>query len=252
MPPLMFTPEEAAAISLGTSLVEELWGSLYRQAAHAALAKLEAVLPEQQRDEVSWARSAVVATGLTHPGLEAQAGRLESLRGAIRENQRVEFLYQGSSRPAPATRKVDPYALAFRWGWWYVIGYCHSRQALRMFRIDRIRELRLLKEAFQVPEDFDAHDFLANSLQNQTQVQATLKFNKEDAQAARLNSMGWSRMAEQADGSVVVSMAAPDLNWAASTVLAYGPIIEVLEPAELRQIVQGWAEAIAARYGKDD
>ena len=249
MPPLMFTPEEAAAISLGTSLVEELWGSLYRQAAHAALAKLEAVLPEQQRDEVRWARSAVVATGLTHPGLDAQAGRLENLRRAIREKQRVELLYLSSSKPAPENRKVDPYALAFRWGWWYVIGYCHRRQAVRMFRIDRIEELRLLKEVFQAPEGFDAHAFLANSFQNQPQVQATLKFTQEGAQAARLNSIGWSRMEEQADGSVVVSMAAHDLNWAACTVLAFGPIVEVLEPAELRQLVQAWAEAIAARNG---
>ena len=53
MPPLVFTPEEAAAVSLGTGLVEDLWGDLYLQPAHAALAKLENLLPEQQRDEVS-------------------------------------------------------------------------------------------------------------------------------------------------------------------------------------------------------
>lgn len=36
MPPLIFSPEEATAIYLGTSLVEEVWGSLYRDAAQAA------------------------------------------------------------------------------------------------------------------------------------------------------------------------------------------------------------------------
>jgi len=53
MPPLVLTPEEVGAVSLGNGLVEDLWGDLYRQAAHAALAKLENLLPEQQRDEVS-------------------------------------------------------------------------------------------------------------------------------------------------------------------------------------------------------
>lgn len=38
MPPLVFTPEEAAAVYLGTGLVEEVWGSLYREAAQGALA----------------------------------------------------------------------------------------------------------------------------------------------------------------------------------------------------------------------
>ena len=56
MPPLIFSPEEATAIYLGTSLVEEVWGSLYRNAAQAALAKLDNLLPDDQRQEVVWAR----------------------------------------------------------------------------------------------------------------------------------------------------------------------------------------------------
>src|SRR5512140_2829609 len=40
MPPLVFNPEEATAVYLGTSLVEEMWGSLYHEAAQGALAKL--------------------------------------------------------------------------------------------------------------------------------------------------------------------------------------------------------------------
>src|SRR5512138_1439981 len=40
MPPLVLTPEEAVAVFLGTGIVEELWGELYREAARGALAKL--------------------------------------------------------------------------------------------------------------------------------------------------------------------------------------------------------------------
>ncbi len=47
MPPLVFSPEEATTLYLGTSLVEEMWGSLYREAAAGALAKLENVLPDE-------------------------------------------------------------------------------------------------------------------------------------------------------------------------------------------------------------
>jgi predicted DNA-binding transcriptional regulator YafY len=41
MPPLVFTPEEAVAVYLGTSLVGEIWGRMYRGAAQGALAKLD-------------------------------------------------------------------------------------------------------------------------------------------------------------------------------------------------------------------
>ncbi len=238
MPPLIFTPEEAVAVSLGTGLVEDLWGNLYRQAAHAALAKLENLLPEQSRQEVGWARRSLVTAGLSHPGLDALAAILEGLRSAIRKTQRVQLLYLGASRPTPETRQLDPYALAFRWGWWYVVGYCHTRHALRTFRLDRIQELAVLPQIFQPPADFDARDFMESATRGQPQVHACLKFSREFAQAARLNRLFWSEVAEQSDGSLLVTFPAPDLDWAASTILAYGPTVEVLDPPELRQRVK--------------
>ena len=249
MPPLVFTPEEAVAVSLGTGLVEDLWGDLYRQAAHAALAKLENLLPEQQHEEVNWARRTLVTAGLYHPSLDALAVLLESLRSAIRESYRVQLFYQSASKPNPETRQLDPYALAFRWGWWYVIGYCHTRRELRTFRLDRIQELTLLKQTFQAPVGFDARVFLEDSYRGQPQVLARLKFPRESAPVSRLNCLSWSEIAEQTDGSLLVTLPAPDLNWAASTILAYGPVVEVLDPPELRQLVRDWAKAIANLYG---
>ena len=47
MPPLVFTPEEAVAVYLGSSMVREVWGPLYEDAAQGAMAKLENVLPDE-------------------------------------------------------------------------------------------------------------------------------------------------------------------------------------------------------------
>lgn len=64
MPPLVLTPEESVSVYLGVGLVEEMWGQLYREAARGALAKLENILPDEQRREAAWARRSLVATGL--------------------------------------------------------------------------------------------------------------------------------------------------------------------------------------------
>ena len=64
MPPLIFSPEEAVAIYLGTGLVRQTWGRLYEGAAQSALAKLDHVLPEEQRHEVAWAQRTLVASHL--------------------------------------------------------------------------------------------------------------------------------------------------------------------------------------------
>ncbi len=49
MPPLVLSPEEATAVYLGASLVDGVWGNLYHEAAQGALAKLDNVLPDEQR-----------------------------------------------------------------------------------------------------------------------------------------------------------------------------------------------------------
>ena len=84
MPPLVFTPEEAVAIYLGTSLVKEMWGRLYREPAHGVLAKLDNVLPDEQRHEVAWAQRSLVATGMHRADFTPLMPVLEKLRRAAR------------------------------------------------------------------------------------------------------------------------------------------------------------------------
>jgi predicted DNA-binding transcriptional regulator YafY len=43
-------------------------------------------------------------------------------------------------------------------------------------------------------------------------------------------------------------MNVPDLHWAASSALAYGPLVKVLEPPALQHMVSEWAQAIAHHY----
>ena len=58
----------------------------------------------------------------------------------------------------------------------------------------------------------------------------------------------WDALEEQGDGSLIVTMAAPDLLWAASTAMAFGPIVVVLEPEQVRRMVAEWAGAVAWNY----
>jgi predicted DNA-binding transcriptional regulator YafY len=248
MPPLVFTLEEAVAVVLGTGLVEELWGELYRESARGALAKLENLLPEEQVREVTWARGSLVATGMNRADLKVQAPALEKLRRAIREHRSVEMLYQGSQVPHPTRRGLDPYALVHRWGWWYVIGFCHVHREVRTFRVDRISEIALLDTAFTQLPDFNLQSFLKNEPQAQPHITARLRFEPESAVLVAGNRSYWQTVEPQPDGSVEVTFPAPGLEWAASTTLAYGPAVEVIEPPELRAMVGEWIETTGRKY----
>ena len=248
MPPLVFTLEESVAIALGTGIVEEMWGELYRESARGALAKIENLLPEEQSREVAWARGSLVATGMNRSDLTALTPILEKLRRAIREHRSVEMKYQTSQVPHPAQRGLDPYALVHRWGWWYIIGFCHVHQEVRTFRVDRIVEISLLEKSFNQLSTFDLQDYLKKEMQSQPQITARLRFESEFANIVSGNQSYWETVEPQADGSVEVTFLSPTLEWAASTTLAYGPAVEVLEPPELRTMVADWLGATLTKY----
>ncbi len=248
MPPLVFTLEEAVAVVLGTGIVEEMWGDLYREAARGALAKLENLLPDEQVREVAWARGSLVATGMNRADLKVLTPLLEKLRRAIREHRSVNMKYQTSQIPHPAQRGLDPYALVHRWGWWYVIGFCHVHKEVRTFRVDRISESALSDTTFSQSPDFNLQTYLKNEMQTQPQIVARLRFDPSHANLIAGNQSYWERIETKPDGSVEVTFLSPTLEWAASTSLAYGPAVEVLEPAELRVMVTEWIEAIAKKY----
>jgi predicted DNA-binding transcriptional regulator YafY len=247
MPPLIFTPEEAVAVYLGTTFLEEVWGRLYQEAARGALAKLDNVLPDEQRREVAWARQALLAIGMHSTDPARSAPYLEKLWEAVHARRQVRMLYRGRSQPAPLERDVDPYVLVHGWGRQYCLGYCHRRQGIRSFRVDRILELALLDQNFEIPAGFDLQAYVDSEPYFKRRVQVKLYFAPESALQALDNQAHWDSLEEQPDGSIIVTLTIPDLEVAASLVLSYGYLAVVLEPEELRELVRERASAIAAR-----
>lgn len=248
MPPLVFSPQESVAVTLGIGMVEEMWGSMYAEAARSAMAKIESVLPDEQRQEVSWARRALLVQGMQRADFASISPALESLRRAIRQARRIHLVYRSGERSEVTSRRVDPYALVHRFGWWYIVGWCHLRRDERIFRIDRIQELRLLEEQFDPPEDFDVRVYTETQFQAPEPVRARLRFVPEFSFLALGNRAMWESLEELKDGSVVTTLTTPDIHWAATTVLSFGPSVEVLDPPELRRLVFDWARAVAETY----
>jgi predicted DNA-binding transcriptional regulator YafY len=248
LPPLVFTPEEAVAIYLGTSLVSEMWGQLYQESAGGALAKLENVLPDEQRNEIAWARRSLIATGMHRADPSALAPLLEKLRRAAREHRQIDMEYQSTTKANANQRQIDPYALVHRSGWWYLVGYCHLRQGVRTFRVDRIQNLEILSQTFEMPDDFDIHAYLKSEFADQPVVRATLRFTPEGAHIAKSNVSGWESLQENPDGSVDVILSAPYLPWLASMTMSFSTFVTVLDPPELRDMVREWAQAVVEQY----
>jgi predicted DNA-binding transcriptional regulator YafY len=248
LPPLIFTPEEAVAVALGTNLAGQMWGTLYREPAQGALAKLENLLPDEQRREIAWAQRALIAIGMNRADIETLAPSLEKLRRAVRKNLRVGMTYHSGNSPRGETRELDPYALVHRNDWWYVVGYCRLRLAPRTFRVDRIAELTLTDQTFTVPADFDIRAYLEQDWLEAQPLKVQMRFAPAFAHLAQYGRGYWETVEEQPDGSVTVTFSASDVYSAASNALFYGPAVTVLAPPEARQMVKEWAQNITELY----
>jgi predicted DNA-binding transcriptional regulator YafY len=212
------------------------------------MAKLENILPDEQRSEIDWARRSLVTTGLHRADPTIFFPVLEDLRRAARQLRQVSIIYQGAANAEATKRRIDPYALVFRAGLWYLVGYCHLRSAPRTFRVDRIQKLTVLDQAFQSPDNFDIHTYLENEFKDQPVIRARLQFAPKAAHIVTSNRLIWETVQENPDGSLITTLTAPDLPWLASMALSFAAWVTVLEPPELREMVREWAQATANLY----
>lgn len=249
LPPLVFTPEEATVLYLGAELVQDIWGVSYHDAAVAARAKLDNVLPEALLQEVLQAQRGLLVTGWLRRDYGPWAPILDDLRRCVARRRRVCLIYQ-SFHQEVTERLVDPYALALQWGHWYLAGHCHLRGELRTFRVDRIQGLEATTEIFTVPTGFSAREYLKRFAQERpaTYYRVVVRFEQEIAHVVRERREDWQDLTEQEDGSVILSFDASDLAWPCRWVLTYQDRATVLGPPELADMVRQAAQAIAARY----
>ena len=105
--------------------------------------------------------------------------RLSKIETAISRRKTIEFTYYTIERDATEKRKIDPYHLVYRGGQFYVIGRSHERDAVRVFRLSRIKgKVSYASKAehdFGAPEDFNRHDTARRAEWQLGEIQGTAR-----------------------------------------------------------------------------
>ena len=161
LPPLMFDDDEALAVTAGLLLVRRSGGLVEPATAERTLAKLDRVLPEALRQQVTALQETVV---LDVPQVRTPpvSERLSVLSQGVQKRRRLWLRY--TSQQQLSERDFDPYGVVQRGGLWYTVGYCHLQQEIRIFRVGRIDRVRLLEPAFDPPQVFDPLEYVHRTL----------------------------------------------------------------------------------------
>jgi len=161
LPPLMLADDEALAVTLSLIAAQRQGVSIDPLATAGALAKIERVLPNALRERLQAVRD-VVAFHVAPSAPRPDGAILMLLSVAAQRRERVLLRYQAGA--AETIRHVDPYGLVFHWERWYLAAWCHLRQGLRVFRLDRVRAADLVTETFARPVGFDSLAFVLETL----------------------------------------------------------------------------------------
>ena len=232
LPPLMFSEEEALAVILGLATARRLGLAETPQAAEGALAKIERVLPLALRERVQAVQASLVLA--LDPLSAMPASELIVTLGiGARQSRQVWLRYRAWSGEE-TERVLDPYSLVYRAGFWYAVGYCHLREAIRVFRLDRMIEARLREEAFTCPADFDALAHVERAIASTPgawRVVVLLKTTLEEAQRRVPSALA---MLEPVEGGVLLRCYVNELDWMAAVLASLRCPLVIHEPAELR------------------
>ncbi|MGE5625218.1 MAG: helix-turn-helix transcriptional regulator [Bacillota bacterium] len=244
LPPMMFTDDEALALSVGLLAARSLGLAEADSAVASAQAKLERVMPVKLKNRVR-AVDETVTLDLTRGTPPGDNLVLAVLSTAAQSGRRVHMHYR-SSKGEASERDFDPYGLVYRHGCWYVSGHCHLRQGLRSFRLDRVADVSMLEAGFTRPEDFDAAahlDFSIATLPRSIPVEVLLR---TDLKAAMLELGENIGLFEPCEEGVLFRTRTDGIDWMARQLARLPFEFEIRSPLELRDALQAHLKRLLA------
>lgn len=171
---------------------------------------------------------------------------LPQLQDALARRRRVALDYYSYGRDELTHRRVDPWRVHAEQGRWYLEGWCHASDEVRVFRVDRIADVAVLDETFEMPERVPPVGVFRPRAED---PRVTLRL----APAARWVSEQYPVEAvdEAPDGFLDVTLAVVARPWLERLLVRLGPEAAILgAPEELASAGPEAARRILARYDR--
>jgi len=242
LPPLLLSDDESVAVAMGLRAAANGGVAGYEEAAVAALAKLEQMLPATVRERVLALNAATVLTRTSgEPAIDPDV--LLMLAQACRRAERIRFRYRDGSGNL-TERRVEPYGLVNAERRWYLVARDLDRQAWRTFRLDRMSEQALTGHRFVRVEDPDVGAMVSEGIAHTPypwQAKVVLDTDLATALAEVPRTVG--TVTVEGD-EVVLRFGANEVDWLARYIAGLPFPAEVRSPPELRTALRALGQRL--------
>jgi len=251
LPPLRFTGEEAASLFLAGNFLLQQKGFPYQKYMQLALLKIENLLEKNNKKYIRDVKDSISFNIQKLKDYEDYNEIFSQLNKAILEKRQAHLKYYTISRDKITTRTVNPYHLMFRQGVWYLIAYCHWRKETKIFRIDRIKEIEVSEEKFEIPAKFSLSTYMGKSWQvvrgKDQKIRVKIyppasRWAKEEVRHPT------QKIKKLPDGSIIFSAEVSGLIEVKKWILGMGKCAEVLAPKSLRKEIEKEITGMRERY----
>ncbi len=243
LPPMMFTNDEAVALSIALLTAHQLRLTETVHAIQSARAKLELVMPVDLKDQIR-SLTETIRLDLNAVSVNAPEGDIILiLSSAAHQRRRVHIRYR-SGQDEQTERDFDPYGLAYHQGRWYAVGYCGLRRDLRSFRLDRLVVAELTDAHFERPENFDA---LTHVIQGVAMLPRDYSFEillKTDLLTAQKEVEDVFGVLEPCEDGVLMRGSTDDLTWLARLLAKFSFPFVIHQPEGLYLALRKHAESL--------
>ena len=154
--PLLFDMEEKKAL-LQASIFAKEAGYPSSEALGNATAKLKMYSNQEQESILNHHLAGFeVINSTVNPSIQPILAELEQ---AVEKEFSVEIDYRTGHEEQPKNRMIDPYGMVYWNNKWYTVAFCHRRNEIRSFRVDRILQIKCTQIIFKRPKDFSPREF---------------------------------------------------------------------------------------------
>jgi len=236
--PLRLGVDEALALIVGLRALAAVPGIGERDAVVRALAKLEAATGSASAGS---ARIQVV--------IDEGAGKeaLALAQQAMTAHRRVHLRYLVPGRDESTERDVDPMRVINFDAQWYLEGWCHRAEDVRLFRVDRIESLTILDRDGPPPSGAEPRDLDSGVFTPRADDQL-VRVALEPGAAWVSDYYPTESVEPTPGGGAVITLRTADTAWLRRLMWRLGAQASIIEPAELARAVQSGARAALDAY----
>jgi predicted DNA-binding transcriptional regulator YafY len=249
LPLIYLSSGELLSLMVAKKLLEDMSGSCMADEITSVVDKITSII--QKHSSGSGTMDDVLSFHLIEYSPTPEEIFRTILEACIKKRA-LSFNYRSPAQDEMTERRVDPYHLFNYMGTWHLIGYCHIRNDIRTFKINRVKNPQILGESFAIRRNFSFKNYFRSSFglyKGQEPTEVIVRFMPETSKW--VSDHIWHKDQKTRildDGSLELSSPVAEFSEIAREILKHGSGVEVIKPESLRQLIKEEAEKIIKIY----